>query len=135
FGSRWLTQDEHLQSLGYLKYKGAWRIKQEIEIASGQEQQDLAMKKLRKDIRLWLDQVTAGGRLADTASRNLNALRDPAAAPALAEILGDSQQPRPVRKRCVDILSKLPTTAASLTLVRIALNDPDGTIQDDCLDL
>ena len=97
FGSRWLTQDEHMQKLGYVKYKGAWRLKQEIEIASRQEQQELAVKKLRKDVRLWLEQVASGGRLAEAANRSLNALNDPAAAPALSEILGDSQQPRAVR--------------------------------------
>jgi hypothetical protein len=72
FGSRWLTQDEHMQSLGYLRYKGAWRLRQEIEVASRQEQEELAVKKLRKDVRLWLDQIASGGRLAESASRSLN---------------------------------------------------------------
>jgi hypothetical protein len=135
FGSRWLTQDEHMQSMGYVKYKGAWRLRQEIEIASRQEQQELAVKKLRKDVRLWLDQIASGGRLADAANRNLNALNDPNAAPALAEILGDAQQPREVRKRCLDILAKLPTNAAIPTLCNLSMSDSDGTIQDGCLDL
>jgi len=135
FGSRWLTQEEHMQSLGYVKYKGAWRLKQEIEIASRQEQQDLAVKKLRKDIRIWLDQIVSGGRMADAASRSLNALQDPNAAPALAEVLGDSQQPRAVRKRCLDILATLPTNAAIPTLCNVAMSDSDGTLQDGCLDL
>ena len=135
FGSRWLTQEEHMQSLGYVKYKGAWRLKQEIEIASRQEQQELAVKKMRKDIRLWLDHIGSGGRLADAASRSLNALADPSAAPALAEVLGDSQQPRAVRKRCLDILAKLPTNAAIPTLCNVAMSDSDATIQDECLDL
>jgi len=135
FGSRWLTQDEHMQSLGYVKYKGAWRLKQEIEIASRQEQQELAVKKLRKDIRMWFDQVATGGRLSDAANRSLNALHDPEAVPAIAEILGDAQQPRAVRQRCLDILAKLPTRAATPTLVRIVLTDSDANIQDGCLDL
>lgn len=135
FGSQWLTQDEHMQSLGYTKYKGAWRLRQEIEIASRQEQQDLAVKKLRKDVRLWFDQVASGGRLADAANRSLNTLNDPAAAPALAEILGDAQQPREVRKRCLEILSKLPTNAAIPTLCNVAMSDSEGSLQDGCLDL
>jgi hypothetical protein len=135
FGSRWLTQDEHMQSLGYMKYKGAWRLKQEMEIASRQEQQELAVKKMRKDIRMWFEHVASGGRLADAANRNLNAIHDPEAAPAIAELLGDSQQPRAVRQRCLDILAKLPTIAATPTLVRIALTDSDANIQDGCLDM
>src|SRR5581483_11442533 len=135
FAGKWLTQEEHMQHLGYVKYKGSWRLRQEIEIASRQEQQELAVKKLRKDIRLWLEQVATGGRFADAANRNLNALQDTDAVPALAEILGDTQQPKAVRKRCLDILEKLPATGAMPTLVRIALNDSDSELQDRCLDL
>lgn len=134
YGSRWLTQEQHMESLGYIKYKGAWRTNQEVEIENHQSQQDLAVKKLRKDIRMWFEHLAGGGRLADAANRNLNALHDPEAAPALAEILGDSQQPRVVRQRCLDILGKLPTNMATPTLKNIALADPDPTIQDACLD-
>src|SRR5262245_55089223 len=57
YGSRWLTQEEHMQSQGYMRYKGAWRLKQEIEIESREQSDELATKKLRKDIRMWLEQV------------------------------------------------------------------------------
>jgi len=134
FGSRWLTQDEHMQSLGYTRYKGAWRLKQEIEIDSRQTQQELAVKKLRKDIRLWFEQVASGGRLADLASRNLSAIDQPEAAPALAEVLADTQQPRSLRMRALEILSKLPPGLASVTLVRIAMNEADENLRDACLE-
>jgi len=134
FGSRWLTQDEHMQSLGYARYKGAWRLKQEIEIDSRKSQQELAIKKLRKDIRLWFEQVAIGGRLADFASRNLTAIDQPEAAPALAEVLADTQQPRSLRMRALEMLSKLPPGLASATLVRIAMNDADENLRDACLD-
>lgn len=133
-GTRWLTQDEFMHSVGYVRYKGAWRTRQEVEIESRQTQQDLAAKKLRKDIYLWLEQVANNGRLKDTAEKNLNALADPEAAGALAEILGDSQQPLVTRRRCLDILKRLPPGVATGTLVRLALNDPDASIQDACLD-
>jgi len=134
FGSRWLTQDEHMQSLGYMRYKGNWRLKQEIEIDSRKTQQELAVKKLRKDIRLWFEQVATGGRLADLASRNLSAIDQAEAAPALAEVLADTQQPRSLRMRALEMLSKLPPGLASSTLVRIAMNDADENLRDACLD-
>ena len=133
-GNRWMTQEEFMQSVGYVRYKGAWRTKQEVEIESRQTQQELASKKLRKDIYMWIEQVSNGGRLKDTADKNLNAIQDPEAATALAEILGDSQQPRAVRRRCLDILAKLPPGLATATLFRIAMKDPDASIQDACLD-
>jgi hypothetical protein len=123
-----------MQSLGYMRYKGAWRLKQEIEIDSRKAQQELAVKKLRKDIRLWFEQVATGGRLADLASRNLSAIDQPEAAPALAEVLADPQQPRSLRMRALEMLSKLPPGLASGTLVRLAMNDPDENLRDACLD-
>jgi len=83
---------------------------------------------------MWFDQVASGGRLADAADRNLNAIHEPEAAPALAEVLGDSQQPRAVRQRCLAILNKLPPGLATGTLIRIAMNDADGRLQDAALD-
>src|SRR6267142_1736215 len=107
YGSRWLTHEEHLQSLGYSKYKGAWRLQQEIEIDNRLAQQELLSKKLRKDIFRWFEQVANSGRYADAAERELNAIHDPEAAGALAEILGDPQQPRSSRQRSLAILAKL----------------------------
>jgi hypothetical protein len=134
YGKSWLTPEEHMQSIGYIRYKGAWRLRQEIEIDSRETQYELAVKKLRKDIRLWLDQVANGGRMADAAEQNLNAIHEPAAAPALAEILGDPQRPKAIRHRCLAILSKLPPGLATRTLFRIAMADPDPSLQDACLE-
>jgi len=133
-GSRWLTQDEFMQSVGYVRYKGAWRTRQEIEIESRETQQELAAKKLRKDINLWIDQIASGGRLHDTAEKNLNAINDPTAAPALAEIIGNSEQPRALRKKCLEILAKLPPGLATGTLVRVAMDDSDESVRDACID-
>jgi hypothetical protein len=133
-GSRWLTQDEFMQSVGYVRYKGAWRTRQEIEIESRETQQELAAKKLRKDIYLWIEQIATNGRQRETAEKNLNAINNPAAATALAEIIGDSQQSRAVRKKCLEILAKLPPGIATGTLVHVAMNDSDDQIRDLCLD-
>src|SRR5262249_29700820 len=126
YGTRWLTPEEHMQSIGYIRYKGGWRLRQEIEIDSRETQYELAVKKLRKDIRLGLNQVATGGRLADTAEQSLNAIHEPAAAPALAEILADSHEPKPIRQRCLDILTRLPPRLATQTFLNIAVNDPDA---------
>ncbi len=135
FGSRWLTQEEHQLSQGYVKYKGTWRTKQEVEIATRGEQYELAVKKFRKDIRLWLDQEATGGRLSGTATQNLNALNDPAAVPALAEVVADAQQSLGVRKRSLDILKRLPARGAALLLTNVALQEKNPGIQETCMEL
>src|SRR5262245_8920674 len=134
YGSRWLTQEEFMANNGYVRYKGSWRLRQEIEIESRESQQDIASKQLRRDIRRWFDQLGGTGRLAEAADRNLGSVNDPAAAPALAEIVGDAKQTRTLRLRALDMLTRLPPGLASLTLVRLALNDSDAGIQDACLE-
>lgn len=134
YGSHWLTPEEHMQSIGYIRYKGAWRLRQEIEIDSRESQQELAVKKLRKDIRMWLNQATNGGRIADAAERNLNAIHEPEAAPALAEILADPQEPKAIRRWCLTILAKLPPGLAKQTLMSVAMNDSDASLQDACIE-
>ena len=134
FGSRWLTQDEYLQSQGYQRYKGAWRLKQEVEIESRERQTDLAQKQWRKDIRRWFEQVIDGDRHKDTAARSLSQIEDPLAAPALAEILADGKESRAIRKQCLELLGRLPPGLATAVYVRIAMNDADDQIRDACLD-
>jgi hypothetical protein len=134
-GSRWLTQEEHMLQQGYVRYKGAWRLRQEIEIESRETQQELAIKKFRKDLRMWLEQAASGGRHADTAERNLKAINDPAAATPLAEIVGDASQPRKARLRCLAILSQVAPEAATATLVRVAMEDADEGLREACLEV
>ncbi len=133
-GSRWLTAEEYMASVGYVRYKGGWRTQQEVEIESRQAQQVLAVKKLRKDIYMWLEQMASGGRNKDSAERNLAAIDEEEAAPALAEIVGDSKQSVATRKRCLQILAKLPPGMARGTLVQVAMSDADASLQDACLD-
>jgi hypothetical protein len=134
YGTRWLTSEQFLESHGYVRSKGAWRLRQEIEIEDRETQFDLASKRLRKDILRWLGQTGSGGRNADLAERELNAINDPAAATALAEVLGDPQQPARNRQRCLTILTKLPPGLANNTLIRVAMEDADGSLRDACLD-
>jgi hypothetical protein len=108
FGSRWLTQDEYMQSQGYQRYKGSWRLKQEIEIESRDRQNELTSKQWRKDIRRWFEQLVSGGRHADAAARELGKIQDPLAADALVEILADGKESRAIRKLCLEMLARLP---------------------------
>lgn len=134
FLGRWLTQEEYLQSQGYVRHNGAWRLRQEVEILTRQAQEEVAIKQWRKDLRRWLDQVASGGRYAASAAASLENIRDPLAAPALAEVIADPKQPRVIRLKCLDILGKLPPGLATAALLRVALEDPDERVQQACLE-
>jgi HEAT repeat protein len=123
-----------MEGLGYSRYKGAWRLKQEIEIESRQIARELAEKKLRKDIRNWFEQLASGGRYAEMADRNLKALESPLAASALAEILVDRTQPRTSRLLSLSLLSKVAPGRETGTLIRLAMDEPDEAVGDACLE-
>jgi hypothetical protein len=134
YGSRWLTQNEFLQSQGYVFHKGSWRLAQEIELELRNRERELSIKGFRQDIRTWLEQAGTSSRHAANAERSLNEIRDANAAPALADILGDARQPRAARLRCLEILGRLPPALATATLIKVAMDDRDDTIRDRCLD-
>jgi len=134
YGSKWMTQDEFLQSRGYVRTKGVWRLQQEIDLDVQRRERERAEKELTASIRTWFDQIGSGSRHAANAERQLNELRNPNAAPALVDIIGDKKQPRGMRLRCLEILGRLPPGMATATLVRVAMDDQDETIGDRCLD-
>lgn len=132
--SRWLTQNEFLQSRGYVFHKGAWRLAQEIEIEVRNRERDAAIKKYQREIRKHLEQIDIGSRYADGARRALAEIRDPLAATALADIVADTHQPREARLACLDILGRLPPGLVTAMFVNVAMDEKDDGIRDRCLD-
>ena len=133
FGGRWMTQEEFMQNQGYIRSNGGWRLKQEIELAARARQRELETKEWRQKIKLWLSQLDSR-RLGEDARRNLNAVRDPAAAPALVEMLGNKSTPRETRLFALETLSKLPPGLATNVLIKLAMDESDGNLRDKALD-
>ena len=132
FGSKWMTQEEYLNSRGYVRYKGAWWTRQNMALDIAGQENEEAVKKWRRQIKIWMDQLGTGRN--EMAVAGLEGIRDTAAGPALADILGDSKAPRAARLMALDILGKLPPGTATGTLVKLSLTETDEAILDRCLD-
>lgn len=132
YGHKWMTQEEYLNSRGYVRYKGAWWTRQNMALDIASQEYEEAVKKWRRQIKIWLDQL--GTSRNEMAVAGLNGIRDPAAGPALADILADSKAPRAWRLMALDILAKLPPGTATGTLVKLAMTERDERILDRCLD-
>ena len=132
FGGRWMTSEEYMESRGYVRYKGSWRLPQEVMLDERDSEQELAEKDWKRKLKIWIDQLDR--RKADEALANIRAIRDPAAAPALADVLGESNNPRNLRLLCLEVLTKLPPGMATRTMIQLSMDDPDGDIRDRCLD-
>ena len=132
-GSGWMTTEEIKLSEGYVKDRdGQWKTPQRLELEVAARENELAVKRTRRDVLRWLDQLD--GRSSEEALKNLLALRDPAAVPAILEVLTDKKRSRGVRELCLDILGKMPPGAGGSSLVKLAMEEKDSRIRERCLD-
>jgi hypothetical protein len=133
---KWTRQEEWLESKGYVGYRGGFRLPQEIQLEEAADEQEMKAVEWRKKIKLWESWVLKGRDRSQEAQLNLRKIRDPWAAPALAEALTRDKKspPRQLRLLYVDILKELGPNAATKVLVNLALEDNDAAFRDRCLD-
>ncbi|WP_254512513.1 HEAT repeat domain-containing protein [Anatilimnocola floriformis] len=128
----WMTPDEFMLRQGYVKYHGAWKLPQEIELAAREREFELADKQWRKQLKIWIGNLDSEKRGAD-AAQSIQGIRDPAAANALADILADEKNPIDVRQMCLDVIGKLPPGMATSQLIQLALHDSNENLRERCL--
>lgn len=130
-GDRWMTMDDVMLSLGYVRAGGVWKTPQQVEIEVAKRENDLAIKRLRRDILMWIDQLSGSRR--ETAIENLRSLRDPRAGPTLVELV-KKERPREIRLLALDMLSRLPPGLGGQDVINLAMDEKDDEIRDRCLD-
>ena len=131
-GDRWMTMDDVMLSLGYVRAGGVWKTPQQLELEVAARENELATKKLRRDILIWIDQLDGSRR--ESALTNLRSLRDPRAGPTLTELLNDTNRPREVRMLALDMLGRLPPGLGAKAVLKLAMDEKDEDIRDRCLD-
>lgn len=128
----WMTPDEYMLRQGYVKHRGAWKLPQEIELEAREREFELADKQWRRQLKIWLGHLDSDKRAAD-AVKNIRDIRDPAAANALADILGDDKNALDVRLMCLDVIGKLPPGLVVGTLIQLSLHDANENLRERCL--
>lgn len=132
---RWVRPDDFMGDRGYVRVGGAWRLPQEIALSEAAGKQQQATVEWRKNIKMWSDWIVKGRGRGSEGEASIRAIRDPAAAPALAELLMDRKQPRPLRRLYFEVLSAVGGNVAEATFARLAIEDPDPLIRDRCLEV
>ncbi|MEX0819268.1 MAG: hypothetical protein WD070_06735 [Pirellulaceae bacterium] len=130
-GGQWVKKEAHLQRQGYVRYKGKWRLSQEIELAEQRQTEDLAKKDWYVKLSRWRSQLNNAGRQA--ALDNIRQVRDPLAIEAIGRLL-QVERDRRMRLIYVEVLGKIPDNQASVALVEIALSDRDEEVYFACVD-
>ncbi len=129
--NEWKTQDEVYIERGYVRYRGRWRLPQEVELAERVRQNKKEtgewFVKLKR-WRGWLDDDRAG-----QAEDLLRDVTDPNAVPALAQFFQGEKNP-PIRILYVETLAQIASSDAIYVLGDGALFDGDLEVRLTCLD-
>ena len=117
------TQAERMAALGLLRYRGAWRTPQEVELIERNESAATTAKQWNTKLarlRQRLDQPA----VADRAAEEIREISDPLAVAAVASALA-SEPAFAVRRAYVEALSHIRTPDAVATLIGTARDHPD----------
>lgn len=130
----WVRQQDVMTQRGYIRQGGNWKLPQEIELEKSAGGREQATGEYRKKLKLWAEWIAkARGKQAEGEAA-IRAIKDPEASEALLEMLLDQKQPRPLRLLYLEVLSQMPNNASEVACSRIAIEDPDATLRDHCLD-
>lgn len=131
---RWVKTDEWMTSKGYIRYRGDWRIPQDVMLEKAAEEVAKRQREWREKVNSWHTWIRKGRGKEQEAVDALRAIDDPSAAPALADILKNEKEPRNVRMLMVEALGRLQSPIAVGTFIELAIKAPDANIRDACLD-
>ncbi|HPM83578.1 MAG TPA: HEAT repeat domain-containing protein [Candidatus Anammoximicrobium sp.] len=130
----WVKTDEWMLSRGYVRYRGAWRIAQDVALEQVAQRNEKQVKDWRQKVNIWRTAISKRRGKEQDATDAIRAIKDPAAAPALAEIVGDTDEQRDLRLLCIEVLGKLQSPAGVAAFIKQAVEDADPHIREACLD-
>jgi hypothetical protein len=129
---RWVQPDQYREEQGYVRYKGDWRLPQEVELMEQHRKDDLAEKQWYANLKKWRAWYDDAGK-TDQVHDELAKIDDPLAVPALTQTL-DNDGNRQLRVWCVQALGRIASQNAVAAIVNYSLNDPDQEIRLTCFD-
>ena len=118
---RWTTEDEIMRERGYQRYRGRWRLPQEIEILERHQARETAEAEWFAKVNRWRNWL--GGDRTHEARALLASIDDPLAVRALARALADESRYQ-VRLLLMESLARIGTPAALQDLAVRATADP-----------
>lgn len=131
---KWVQPAQWMEKQGYIRHKGSWRLPQEVELEARKERDDQEQKQWRVRIRRWRGVIIKGRKDSAEALAQLHGVTDPAAIPALAELLAEPKEPIPLKRVYVELLSRFPVPSALDAMIRCAVFDPDSELRERCID-
>jgi len=117
------TQQETMAERGYVRYRGAWRTAQEIELLERAERAHLARAEWKSRLERLRRQLDDSVR-AEQAAEEIAEIADPAAVPALASAVATERAVR-ARALFLESLGRIRSGEATTALMAVAVDHAD----------
>ena len=131
---KWVKTDEWNRAQGYVRYRGSWRIPQDVALeqaAEATEKKVKGWKQRLKTLRTWVERPRGRER---EALDEIRSIQEPTAVPGLAELAKDTTAPRDLRLLAIDVMSRQPSYLVVPVFVDRVMKDPEAAIRDASLD-
>ncbi len=133
-GERWVTRDDMLSSRGLVRYEGAFRTQQEIELLERARHWKQVENDWREKLARWRRHLTRGSAAQrEEAANELRALRDPLAGVGLAKWL-TTEQNIEILRGLIQIALQVPAPGPIEALAELSLHHPNEEIRQECLE-
>jgi len=132
---KWQREDDWRAEQGYVRHDGAWKLPQEITIERRENGHKTQLIEWKKRVKLWRSWAIKGRDRTAEGLQNLQGIRDPASAPALANQLKQPREPRALKEVYILVLSRFKNSGPGIGALTLAgLNDRDPQIREQALD-
>jgi hypothetical protein len=132
---QWIKADEWLREQGFVRYKGAWRLPQEVELDTRRERIESKEIEWRKRLRVWRSAIIRRPNDREEAVDQIQAIDSPLAVTALAELLKEPREPRQLKLLYIDVLGKFDTPGAAAALLERVMKDDELDIAERCIEI
>ncbi|MCA9177909.1 MAG: HEAT repeat domain-containing protein [Planctomycetales bacterium] len=127
----WALADVLNRRQGLIRHGHRWQLPAEVLLERAAEARELEEKQWTKQIRMWTSWHNS--RKWAEGQRQLLAVRDPAAVPALSRML-EEENSEDLKRIAIRVLHAIGSEAGSLALINEVLKTKSPTVRSDCFD-
>lgn len=131
---KWVRRDRLQIERGMVKHNGKWVSWYDKLFLESQEKEDRTRADLNKQISINVKHIEEGGRQAPNAQAFFSNLNNPLAIPKIFELYSEARNENRNASMYLAVLMRMPDYSVTTTIIRIAMEDRDTAIVDQCLE-
>ncbi len=129
----WGTREEHMASMGMVKFRGRYVTPEELELLEKSAEDREIERQWYAKARMWYGWLAAGGTSQQKALSELKEVKDPLALKGFSKYFQYDAN-REYRKLAIDLFENIQHTGSTARLVEMAVSDADGYVRSLALD-